>query len=202
MAEDIWENSDRGERANKTETPEGKYPQQKVLRTAGNLIIAWSDEKGRESLKVFHPSGSFVEFQPDGSVMSMNIGESRSYNKSGSTSTSDDNSSNHSYGHTQSTVGGGIHIEVQGDAGIMIGGKAAIVGLGDTGLAVNGNLYIGAKGNVSINATGNIDMQAKGKTYQGSGQGHEIQSPKTDINPKDGASGYKSGGGGGGGVGV
>ena len=191
MTTDIWETDDPGQRQPTKETPEGQYPQQKVFRTAGDFVFAWSDEKGKESFKLFSPSGSYVEMQPDGSMISVVVGESRVYNKSGGTVTTDDNMSSHTYGHQQSTVAGGIHIEVQGDAGITVGGKTALVALGDLGMSVNGNMYLGTKGNISMNAMGKMDIQVQGdismntkanmtmmaqqSMSQGTGEKHSIQ---------------------------
>ena len=171
-------------------TPHNKYPHNQTFQFAGGLRMIIGNEQGKETAKLFHPSGTYMEIFPDGKLATMVIGENKSMNKGGTSITIDENGDVHYSGHGKFTVGGGAHIEVQGDAGVVVGGKTAMVGLGDMGLSVNGNLLLTAKGNINMNASGNMNLQAKGTTYQGSGSTHTIQTTKLDLNPSDGSSGY------------
>jgi len=188
-AEEVY-NKPTKDRIETDETPESQYPYNNVWQFPGGVRLVVGDERGKEAIKLFHPSGTYVEFFPDGKLATMTIGENKQYNKGGVTITVDENSDIHIGGHHKMTVAGGTHVEIQGDAGVVIGGKTAMAVLGDLGLSVNGNMYLAAKGSINMNAMGNMNIQAQGTMYHGSGSQHTIQATNLALNPSDGGSGY------------
>lgn len=177
------------------ETPESKYPYNNVIQTPGGIRIVWGDERGKESLKIYHPSGSYMEMFPDGKVSQLVIGENKQYNKGGVTITVDENSDVHISGHQKITVGGGSHVEVQGDAGIVVGGDVAVAGLKNLGLSIKGNAYLGIDGDFNTNVKGNMTTMVQGTHYLGSKGTNTVQSTNLDLNPEDGGNGYRPTGG-------
>lgn len=162
------------ERANETTTPESKYPYNQVYQTAGGIRMIVGNEPGKETLKIFHPSGSYIEMMPNGKMVSMNIGENKQYNKGGVTITVDENQDVHIKGHSKLQVGGGAHIEVAGDAGIISTGQVA---LSAKNLAVQAkHIYMGATGNFNLNVEGDSSITTAGTTSIKSGGGISINS--------------------------
>jgi hypothetical protein len=157
-----YEDADQ-DRAQKTTTPESKYPYNQVYQTAGGIRMIIGNEPGKETLKIFHPSGSYIEMMPNGKMVSMNIGENKQYNKGGVTITVDENQDVHIKGHSKVQVGGGSHIEVAGDAGIVVQGDTALATMGDFGVKAK-NIYMGARGNLNVNVEGSTTMETKGDT--------------------------------------
>ena len=157
---------DTNTRADQNETPESKYPLQEIHQFSGGHRIWVGNERGKEFMRVMHPSGSYIEIKPDGGVTHFSIGESKQYNKGGVTLTVDENNDVHISGHQKLQVGGGSHIEVAGDAGIVAGGAVALAAMGDLGMAVNGNGYFGIKGSANFNAAGGFKFEGPSGSFK------------------------------------
>jgi len=186
------------QRANETTTPESKYPYNQVYQTAGGIRVIVGNEPGKETLKIFHPSGSYMEMMPNGKTVSMSIGENKQYNKGGVTLTVDENHDVHIKGHSKLQVGGGSHIEVAGDAGIVVGGSVAMsMPKGDLGIQAK-NIFMGATGNFNLNVEGAMKISSKGRGVVessavlrvGSASEVDVQAPTTNLNKSGSASGY------------
>lgn len=174
------------------ETPESEYPYNNVWQFPGGMRVVLGDQRGKECMKIYHPSGTYMEMFPDGKLSMMVIGEQKQYNKGGVTITVDENSDVHISGHQKITVGGGSHIEVQGDAGVVVGGDVAMAGLKNMGISTKGNLYLGVDGDLNMNVKGNMNQQVKGNLNVGTGGSTTHQSTEISLNPSDGSSGYTS----------
>tara|TARA_R110000868_G_scaffold25423_7_gene99177 strand:- start:1918 stop:2517 length:600 start_codon:yes stop_codon:yes gene_type:complete len=190
MAADETYSKPSPDRAEFDETPESKYPYNRVTQMPGGMRLVIGEERGKESMKIYHPSGTYMEMFPDGKMASMTIGENKQYNKSGTTVTVDENGDIHFTGHQKITMGGGSHIEVSGDAGIVVGGSTVLTSLGDMGMSVKGNMYMGVDGDMNMNVTGNMNTLVGGKNYVGSGAPMTVQATQLNLNPADGQSGY------------
>lgn len=151
--------ADTPTRADLSETPESKYPLQFIKQFSGGHRMWVGNERGKEFVRLMHPSGSYMEIKPDGGVTHFNVGQSKNYNKGGVTLSVDENNDVQISGHNKLQVGGGAHIEVAGDVGIAAGGNIALAGLGDMGMAVKGNLYMGVQGKASFNAQGGFEVK-------------------------------------------
>ena len=150
-------------RAQLARAPSGKYGYHYVDEDEGGIRIERVTEPGKESYAFFHPSGSYVEWFPNGKKVSMTIGENKQYNKGGVTITVDENQDVHIKGHSKLQVGGGSHIEVAGDAGIVVQGDTALATMGDFGVKAK-NIYLGARGNLNVNVEGSYNTQVGGST--------------------------------------
>ena len=53
-----------------------EYPYNKVMSTARGHIVELDDTPGAERIHIYHRSGSYIEMNPDGSVVIRSIGES------------------------------------------------------------------------------------------------------------------------------
>lgn len=173
MSNQRYEDDDE-DRAQRKSCPPSKYPYQRVTQSEGGIRIEEGNEPGKESYKFFHPSGSYIEWFPNGKKVSMTIGENKQYNKGGVTLTVDENYDVHIKGHSKLQVGGGAHIEVAGDAGIISTGQVA---LSAKNLAVQAkHIYMGATGNFNLNVEGDSSITTTGTTSIKSGGGITIDS--------------------------
>jgi hypothetical protein len=185
-------------RAQLKRAPSGKYGYHYVDEDEGGIRIERVTEPGKESYAFFHPSGSYVEWFPNGKKVSMTIGENKEYNKGGVTITIDENHDVHIKGHSKLQVGGGSHIEVAGDAGIVVGGSVAMsMPKGDLGIQAK-NIFMGATGNFNLNVEGAMKISSKGRGVVessavlrvGSASEVDVQAPTTNLNKSGSASGY------------
>ena len=175
------------------ETPDSTYPDNVTWSHPNGVRFVMGQERGKECIKIYHPSGTMMEYFPEGDVSSLYKGERKDYHSAGMTSTTDHNADTHGSGHIKVTMGGGTHIEVSGDAGILVAGATALASLGDLGLSVKGNMYMGVDGNMNMNVKGNMNTLVGGKNYVGSGAPMTVQATQLNLNPSDGASGYTPG---------
>lgn len=83
------------------------YPNNKVYQSQSGHIIEYDDTPGAERVMIFHRSGSFEEFHPDGKRVSKSIGESFSI---------------HLGGHNI-FVNGSLNLVASGDYRISVGGE-------------------------------------------------------------------------------
>ena len=73
----------RGEKVNRVEydfeppsQAKPEYPHNKVTQTFGGHVIELDDTPGAERIHVYHRAGSYIEMNPDGSVVIRALGES------------------------------------------------------------------------------------------------------------------------------
>lgn len=184
-----------------TETPpESQYPLNHVVELMGGGRLVIGHEQGKQTIQVYHPSGSYYIMHPDGKVTSLAVGEMRSEVGGGMTLTVNGTGDMHVKGHGKMQIGGGIHVECVGDAAITVGKTAALNFLGDVGIRAK-NISIAADGNFNVNVTGSTKVSTAGQSvYEsggpltiGSGGTITVQAPKVDLNPSGGASGYTGG---------
>lgn len=173
----------------KHRTESSKYPLEDVYQSVGGIRIVISNEEGKESYRIMHPSGSYTEMQPDGTTVNFNIGKATTYVKGGLVLSVDENNDVRISGHNTLRVAGGSHIEVAGDAGIMVKGDVALAGLGNMGMSVNGNVYLGAKGDFNMNVAGKASFKVAGDLTMGSGT-FTAQATSINLNPGGSATGY------------
>lgn len=142
-------------------TYNSKYPYNKPSESWSGHQIQIDDTPGHERIFIRHSSGTFYEISADGKVQQMSVGDSKTYNKAGVTITVDENSDSKTEGHSRTQSGGGIHIEVAGDAGIAVGGDTAIVAMGKANIRA-ASAFLGVDGDLNVNAGGGINIKAKG----------------------------------------
>lgn len=118
-----------------------KYPYNKVLASESGHIIEIDDTPGHERVQIYHKSGSFVEFYPDGQVVSKSKGDRTAVINSNDNTIILSNENTHVSGDSNKTVAGNIKLVVYGNV--------------DT--EVNGNVTLSVDGNCKVTAA-RIDL--------------------------------------------
>lgn len=103
-----------------------EYPHNTVIETKSGHIIEIDDTPGNERIHVFHSSGSFYEFRPDGTVSSQvnkdyyNVikGNKHEVTKGDSQNTVEGNRMESTFGNKGETVGGVYNISSQGPTSV------------------------------------------------------------------------------------
>jgi len=119
-----------------------EYPYNKVLQTESGHIIEMDDTPGAERLQVYHRSGTFIEIDPNGSVIKRTKGSSYEI--------IDRN------GHI--AVSGDAHLSVSGGIKIFVGGNADIEVEGDTNIKCLNDITAQAAGKMNLSATEEINI--------------------------------------------
>lgn len=142
-------------------TYDSQYPYNKVWESPSGHVIHHDDTPGAERYFHRHPSGTYTEISADGKIINFNVGDSKTYNKAGVSITIDENGDIKISGHSRFVVGGGLHGEIAGEAGIFVGGDLALAGMGNVNMRAKG-LYFGSDGSLNINCGGNINIVSGG----------------------------------------
>lgn len=122
-----------------------QYPFNKVIESETGHVIEIDDTEGAERIMVMHKSGSFVEFYPDGTVVS------------------------HAAKDQFRTVMGSDAVHVAGNVKIVIDGNADLDVSGNVTSTVGGNLDVGVLGDANVRAA-NVMASAKDVAVRGSGR--------------------------------
>ena len=146
-------------------TYEAEYPFNKVFETPGGHQFQFDDTPGKERFFWRHPSGNFMEVSHDGKAHNVNVGDHKSYNKAGTTTTTDENSDSKTSGHSRSLSGGGTHSETGGDTGSFSGGDVATVIMGKNNMRC-ASQYCGTDGDSNENVGGAKNTKVKGQYAQ------------------------------------
>jgi len=128
-----------------------EYPYNKVLQTESGHIIEMDDTPGAERLQVYHKSGTFIEIDPNGSVIKRTKGSSYEI--------IDRNGHIAVLGDAHLSVSGGIKIFVGGNADIEVEGDTNIKSLNDVTVQAAGSLNLSATEEINI-ASGNVNIEA------------------------------------------
>lgn len=147
------------ERAFNEHPEENQYPLQTVHQFEGGLRMVIGNQKKKQYIALFHPSGTHMTIKPDGSMSSFVVGDSKTYHKGGASFTVDESGDAHYAGHMKLHVEGGSHVEVAGDANIVTGGNVLLAGMGNMGMAIKGNAYFATNGSMNFNAAGGFNLE-------------------------------------------
>ncbi len=121
-----------------------KYPLNKVFQSESGHVQEYDDTPNAERVHVYHRSGSFVEFHPNGDIVY------KSTRDQFEVTVSDRNV----------YVGGNCNITVAGDSNIYTKGVAR--------MESDGDMFIKTKSNMHIGAMGTLHMESNGQMYVGS----------------------------------
>lgn len=136
-----------------------EYPHCHTYETPNGIVIEVDDTKGAERYAVYHPSGSFVEMHPDGSVVTK--------------------ATNDVYTIMQKDG----YILIKGDAKINVQQNANILVEGDSQIEVKGNETRKILGNMNVDVGGNYNLKVAGN-QKSTTQGTEIRIAETiHLNP-------------------
>lgn len=92
-----------------------KYPHNKVTRTEGGHVIEIDDTPGKERLHVFHKSGTYVEIDKDGRMVTKVAGDNFEIIAK--------NDTVHIVGNLTLTVQGNVNMKVDGNMSTQVGGS-------------------------------------------------------------------------------
>jgi hypothetical protein len=148
----------------------------------GQQQVMINTKNGSEMLRIRGPNGVTVEMTPTGGWNQITPGDSKVYNKAGSTSTTDENSDSKTTGHSRNMSGGGTHSETAGDGGSMSGGHIAIVVMGRANIRCQ-QAYVGTDGDLNMNVGGSMNMKVAGDTTMETGGTHTVKAAKITMNP-------------------
>lgn len=121
-----------------------EYPYNKVTETESGHIIEIDDTVGAERIHVYHKSGTYIEIDPNGSVVRRTKGSSYEIiDKNGYIS-----------------VTGDASVSVKGSVKVYVGGDADIEVEGDVNLKSHNDITMQAAGRVDISATEEINLHS------------------------------------------
>lgn len=121
-----------------------QYPYNKVTETESGHIIEIDDTAGAERIHVYHKSGTYIEIDPNGSVVRRTKGSSYEIvDKNGYIS-----------------VTGDASVSVKGSVKVYVGGDADIEVEGDVNLKSHNDITMQAAGRVDISATEEINLHS------------------------------------------
>lgn len=114
----------------------GQYPYNKVYQTESGHVVEFDDTPGAERIHVYHRSGTFIEIDNNGSVISRTVGSDyKIIDKNGYIS-----------------IAGKANVSVTGECNVYVGANANI--------EVDGSAFINAKNDIEINAGGRLKLSA------------------------------------------
>lgn len=115
-----------------------QYPFNKVQQTESGHVIELDDTPGAERVHVFHRSGSFIEFHPNGTVVCKNMKD----------------------GYTLTMAN--QHVKVAGKCHVAVDGDATLYVKGDAHIQSDSDVNVRAKKDFNVYAT-NINLRAQRK---------------------------------------
>lgn len=143
-------------------TYNAEYPYNKVLQTESGHIIEMDDTPGSERLQVYHRSGTFIEIDPNGTIIKRTKGTSYEIiDRNGYIAVSGDAHLSVS-GATKIFVGGNADIEVEGDTNVKSLNDITVQAAGKMNLSATEEINI-ASANVNIEAYHTINFKSKEK---------------------------------------
>ena len=133
-----------------------EYPYNHAGQTESGHVIELDDSPGAERVHIFHRSGSFVEFHPDGSIVAKSVKNNHVLTISDKFTVTMGNAVDNTEGNSTEYVGGEYTLEVAG------GDMTVDVKAGNLNLTVNGNVTSTVTGNVTSTVTGNVNQTVGG----------------------------------------
>lgn len=142
----------------------GQYPYNKVNETESGHIIELDDTEGAERIHVFHKAGTYIEIDPNGSIVRRIKGSNYEIiDKNGYISVVGDCSISVK-GSAKIYVGNDADIEVEGDVNVNCYNDITLQAAGKMNLSATEELNIHS-GNVNIEADFNINMKADANVF-------------------------------------
>jgi hypothetical protein len=120
-----------------------QYPYNKATQTESGHLWELDDTPGAERIHIFHRSGSFIEFHPDGTVVYKNMRDG--------------------YMLTMANQ----NVKVVGQCNIFVGGNTTLYSKGDVDIQTDGEFNVQCKKDFNVFAQ-NINLRAK-QTFKGDG---------------------------------
>ena len=120
-----------------------KYPHNKVHKTESGHLIEYDDTPGSERINIEHKGGSYVEFQPNKSVVAKTYGNKYEINEEDKIRITRKNET----------------VIIEGASNIVIEGASNLTVEGSVKQTVNGNYELGVAGDFILNVGNTIKMK-------------------------------------------
>ena len=148
-----------------------KYPYNHVHESESGHTIEIDDTPDNERIHIYHRTGSFQEYHPDGSKVDKVVT------------------------NNQNIVVGNQQTHVHGNTDVLIGSiepgenesRYTILVRGNADIQVDKNTTIVTKGNLNMTTVGNYRHDVGGTTILNSSGNMTLQAPRIDLNPPGGA---------------
>lgn len=150
VANQIFKDRKNGKTWSEPTTPYAAvYPYNKVTQTESGHVFELDDTPGAERVHIFHRSGSFVEFHPNGTVVFKSMKDNYHISMADQ------------------------FIKVSGKCHLAVDGATTVYVKGDVDIQSDGNVNINAKKDFNVYAD-NINLRAK-KTFKGDGRSIDLR---------------------------
>lgn len=136
-----------------------KYPLNKVYESEAGHIIEIDDTPGKDRIHVYHRSGSFIEFHPDGTIVKKSVLDDKE------------------------VVIRDQSVYVFGKSNVFVEGDATIQSLGNMTLETEANMTMRAAGNFTIEAGGNMNVAVSNIIDIAAGKRMNQYAPLIEQNP-------------------
>jgi len=107
---------------------DAEYPYNKVIETSSGHLIEIDDTEGAERLHIYHKSGTFHEYHPDGKMVSKSVGDSYEIHVKNHNTIVQENDT--------TEIEGDLTINVTGEVNLKADGKVIVDG---SQVEINGN---------------------------------------------------------------
>lgn len=138
---------------------EPTYPLNKVYESEAGHIIEIDDTPGKDRIHIYHRSGSFIEFHPDGTIVKKSVLDDKE------------------------VVIRDKSVYVFGNSTVFVEGDATIQSLGNMTLETEANMTMRAAGNFTIEAGGNMNVAVSNIIDIAAGTKMNQYAPLIEQNP-------------------
>jgi hypothetical protein len=121
-----------------------KYPYNKVICTESGHIIELDDTPGYERVHIYHKSGTFVEFHPDGKMVTKVRGTNTLVVSEDNNTITLGNTNMHTSGNQNESINGNLTIIVDGSINVKTSSSATVTASGNVNITSGGTAKITA----------------------------------------------------------
>lgn len=126
-----------------------KYPHNKVMTTTSGHVIEIDDTPSAERIHIYHKSGSFVEFFPDGKVVYHQKGETYNITQGNHYQVTQGNYKHFVTGNYELEIGGNYTAKVGGSGNMQFGSSLNIKSGSSTNIQAGGSMVLKASGTMT-----------------------------------------------------
>lgn len=127
-----------------------KYPNNKVTKTTSGHVIEIDDTTGSERLHVYHKSGAYYEFNPDGTVVRKSTKDMYDITVG--------NGFIHVGGNVTEHIGGNYNLNVGGNYNVTVGGNTTLNTEGTNNFKSGSSTNMTAGASINIKASGQVKV--------------------------------------------
>jgi hypothetical protein len=148
-----------------------KYPNNKVYMSESGHVIEIDDTPKGERIHVWHKSGSYIEFQPDGTIVK------KSYK--------DDHEI--VLGEDKTYVTGNMSVFVEGNVSMRTLGNFSIEAEGNVSITAGGSMNLGSVSNMSISTNADLNESANNEIIKSAKRIRQNSSSRSSVSVDVGA---------------